>query len=181
MLHFAPERGLARILRERGGGNYRALDIDPSLYPDQDVEPFDMCRDAPSLEPGRYDLIVHNHVLEHIECNYTAVLVHLSRALKATGLMLFSVPILPGPFSETLMEGTAEVKLSRFGPSLHVRCFGADTLQRTLGMVFRLPDSYDLPAAFPEAELAAANIPSHHWRNYTGASVFRLRRSDFLI
>ena len=32
ILHFAPERGLSALLREKGGANYRALDIDPDQF-----------------------------------------------------------------------------------------------------------------------------------------------------
>ncbi len=80
ILHFAPERGLGVLLREIGGPNYRSADIDPSRYPGLDVERFDLCEDVFDLPLGRYDLIVHNHVLEHVECNYSAVLMRLARS-----------------------------------------------------------------------------------------------------
>ncbi len=178
ILHFAPERGFAAMLRELGGANYRAVDVDPSRYPGLDVEPFDLCRDVFGLPLDRYDLIVHNHVLEHIECNYTAVLMRLARSLTETGTMMFSVPILPGEFTDELVEATSDEKRRRFGPMLHMRRFGLDFLQSTLGMIFAVPDSYDLRASFSEDLLTECNIPRHHWTSYTGASVFRLRKAD---
>jgi len=178
ILHIAPERGFAAMLRELGGDNYRAVDIDPSRYPGLDVEPFDLCEDVFDLPLDRYDLIVHNHVLEHIECNYTAVLLRLARSLTDTGTMMFSVPILPGEFSDELIEASWDEKRRRFGPMVHVRRFGLDFLQRTLGMIFTIPDSYDLRAFFHEDLLMECNIPRHHWTNHTGASVFRLRKAD---
>lgn len=181
VLHFAPERGLSRFLRAAAGHGYRALDIDPARYPDLGVEPFDLCQDIFSLEAGSVDLIVHNHVIEHLECNYTVVLARLARALKPDGVMLFSLPILPGGFTDEIFEGSREEKLARFGESLHVRRFGADVLQQTLGMVFRLPANYDLTARFSEAALAEVNIPAHHWRNYTGTSVLRVGRKDLRV
>ena len=181
VLHFAPERGLSALLREAAGENYRALDIDPSRYPDLEATRFDLCSDVFGLAASSADLIVHNHVLEHLECNYTAVLVRLARTLKRSGAMLFSVPILPGGFTDELIDGSLESKLAKFGEALHVRRFGDAVLQQTLGMVFRIPERYDLAERFGEARLAAANIPQHHWRAFTGASVFRVTRDDLRL
>ena len=178
ILHFAPERGLSILLREIGGPNYRAVDIDPPRYPGLGVERFDLGEDVFDLPRDRYDLIVHNHVLEHVEANYSAVLMRLARSLSDTGTMLFSVPILPGDFSDDLLVGSLEEKSRRFGSSLHVRRFSVETLQRTLGMLFPIPDAYDLRHQFDEALLAGCNIPPHHWTNFTGATVFRLRKQD---
>ncbi len=178
ILHFAPERGLAAMLLEIGGKNYRALDVDPTRYPGLDVEAFDLCSDIFDLPEDHYDLIVHNHVLEHVECNYTAVLTRLVRSLNARGTMLFSVPILPGEFTDELIKAPLEDKLTRFGPMLHVRRFGTDFLQQTLGMIFPIPELYDLRASFAEQDLIEANIPRHHWNTYTGATVFRVSGSD---
>ena len=178
ILHFAPERGLAVMLREIGGGNYRALDIDPTRYPGLEVERFDLCGDVFGLPRDSFDLIVHNHVLEHIECNYSVVLVRLARALSDIGTMLFSVPIVPGEFRDELVDAPWEDKQSRFGPMVHVRRFGTDFLQQTLGMIFPVPAHHDLRRSFSEDELAAANIPRHHWTAFTGATVFRVRKGD---
>jgi hypothetical protein len=181
ILHFAPERGLSQMLRAAGGAGYRAVDIDPARYPGLGVEAFDLCRDVFDLPRDHYDLIVHNHVLEHIECNYTVVLVRLAQALTATGTMLFSVPLLPGLFTDELIDLPLDAKRARFGDMLHVRRFGTDFLQQTLGMIFPIPDRYDLLASFSAAELQEANIPRHHWTQFTGASIFRVRRGDLKV
>ena len=178
ILHCAPERGLSQMLKEIGGENYRAIDINPDLYPGLMVDRVDLCSDVFDLPEREYDLIVHNHVLEHLECNYTVVLLRLAKSLNDDGIMLFTTPILPGHFSDELIKLPREQKLDRFGPAVHVRRFGRDFLQETLGMIFRLPRTYDLLASFTEQELVEANIPSHHWRKFTGASVFQVRRSD---
>lgn len=181
VLHFAPERGLSRVLRDAAGDGYRALDIDPPRYPDLDVERFDLCRDVFALEEGSADLIIHNHVIEHLECNYTVVLARLARTLKPSGVMLFSLPILPGGFTDELIDAPLEEKQRHFGDALHVRRFGTDVLQQTLGMIFHLPARYDLTARFAEDTLREANIPAHHWRDYTGTSILRVGRADLRI
>ncbi len=178
ILHFAPERGLSALLREIGGPNYRAVDIDPARYPGLGVERFDLCQDVFDLPRDRYDLIVHNHVLEHVEANYSAVLLRLAGSLSDTGTMLFSVPILPGDFTDELLIASPEEKLLRFGSSLHVRRFSVETLQKTLGMLFPIPQLYDLRERFDETKLVDCNIPSHHWTNFSGATVFSLRKQD---
>ena len=181
VLHFAPERGLSQLLRTAAVGGYRAVDLDPARYPDLGVDRFDLCRDVFSLTEESLDLIVHNHVVEHIECNYSVVLARLAKALTPTGVMLFSVPILPGDFTDEIMNAPLEEKLKRFGESLHVRRFGVNVLQQTLGMIFRIPAAYDLTGRFDEAALVEANIPPHHWRSYTGTSIFRVTRDDLRI
>ncbi len=181
ILHFAPERGLAALLKQAGGANYRALDIAPERYPGFDVQAFDLCRDVFGLPLGGHDLIVHNHVLEHIECNYSAVLLRLTHALANSGTMLFSMPVLSGPFTDELIDGSVDEKIEKFGDMIHVRRFGAGFLQQTIGMIFDIPDRYDLTTRFPEAVLAEANIPPHHWTRYTGASVFRITRADLRV
>lgn len=181
ILHFAPELGLHRLLKAIGGDRYRALDIDPSLYPGRDAEPFDLCRDVFNLPAGEADLIVHNHVLEHLECNWTAVLVRLARALKPAGTMLFSMPVLPGDFTDALTTAPRDEKLARFGPMLHVRRFSPEHLQATLGMVFHIPERHDLTARFPPAVLEEANVPAHHWHGYTGTTVFRVTPAELRL
>ncbi len=181
ILHFAPERGLAAMLQDLGGTHYRALDIDVARYPGLDVERFDLCRDIFALPRNHFDLIVHNHVLEHIECNYSIVLIRLAQCLKDTGTMLFSLPLLAGEFRDELVEASVEEKLRRFGPMLHVRRFGVDSLQQTLGMVFDIPSRYDLRDAFTEHQLVEANIPRHHWTAFTGATMFRVKKGDLRV
>lgn len=178
VLHFAPERGLSALLRAATGPGYRTLDIAPENYPGLGVERFDLCRDIFSLVPNSCDLIIHNHVIEHIECNYTIVLQKLTQALTDTGTMLFTAPILKGEFTDDLVIASHEDKLARFGPMLHVRRFGRDFVGQTLGMIFNLPERYDLCATFTPDELRAANVPERHWDKYTGAAVFRVGRGD---
>jgi len=185
ILHFAPELGLSQKLRALDGVNYRAVDLNPERFKafglDIDIERFDLAVDIFDLPENTYDLIVHNHVLEHPECNYTVILLKLAKALTENGVMLFTVPVLPGHFSDELIKLSHQEKVARFGPMIHVRRFGADFLQETLGMIFRLPERYDLTRSFKESILLEANIPEHHWRAYTGASVFEVRRRDIRV
>ena len=182
VLHFAPERGLQAMLKDIvGEGAYRAVDIAPENYPGLGAEPFDLCRDSFGLPKEHFDLIVLNHVLEHIECNYSAVLLNLAKALTARGALLFSVPIGGDDFWDHIVVGTDDEKAERFGPFRHYRHFGRAFIGETLGMLFDMPSTYDATRVFSEAELAEANIRPHHWRKFTGASVFVVRRADIRV
>jgi Methyltransferase domain len=179
ILHCAPERGLAAYFRSIKGVEYYPVDIDPQRYRAvSGVHPFDLCSDIGSLPSRHFDLIIHSHVIEHVPCNYTAVLFHLHRALKRSGLHILSIPILEGAYDETTKPLTAEEATERFGQEDHVRKFGVDDLSRSLGLVFRMPDEYDLAATFSLNELLSANIPSYAWRGYTQHSVFVFGAKD---
>src|SRR5690606_26115511 len=82
VLHIAPERPLAKYLFDKCGDGYEARDVAPQRYSfDFTVcKPFDLCKDAQHLASGQYDLVIHNHVIEHVRCNYTMVLLHLHRS-----------------------------------------------------------------------------------------------------
>lgn len=181
VLHFAPERGLAAFLRELSQGNYRAVDIAPENYPGLGAERFDLCRDVFSLPESTYDIIVMNHVLEHIECNYSAVLLRLARSLTDSGVLMFSVPVEGEEFRDNLALGTPGEKAERFGAFRHYRNFGRGFIGETLGMLFNMPADYDLTRYVSEASLTEAAIRPHHWRKVTGASVFTVRRNDVRV
>lgn len=180
ILHLAPEAGLARYLAKCPG--YEAGDLDPSVYPDfPNMRAFDVVRDAPSLPTAHYDLILHNHVLEHIEGNITAVLYHLHRALKPDGMHMFSIPFQGDFYEESFATLSHAERQARFGQWDHVRNFAARDLPRTLGMIFRLPANVNLEADFSAAELDTAGIPRDSWKLYSGHFVFVLRKDDLLL
>lgn len=181
VLHFAPERGLSQFLRTLSQGNYRAVDIAPENYPGLGAERFDLCRDVFSLPESTYDIIVMNHVLEHIECNYSAVLLRLARALTDDGVLMFSVPVDGEEFRDNIALGTDAEKAARFGAFRHYRNFGRAFIGQTLGMLFDMPSDYDLTRHVTEAQLREAAIRPHHWRKVTGASVFVVRRRDVRV
>lgn len=181
VLHFAPERGLSQFLRELSQGNYRAVDIAPENYPGLGAEQFDLCRDVFALPEAAYDVIVLNHVLEHIECNYSAVLLRLARSLTDDGVMLFSVPVEGDEFRDNIALGTLDEKAKRFGAFRHYRNFGRAFIGETLGMLFDMPADYDLTHYATEDQLRELAIRPHHWRKVTGATVFAVRRRDIRV
>lgn len=182
ILHLAPERCIYDLLKGRvAPGNYIVADIEPRNYnfaPDTvkiDLQQLDY---FPSNE---FDYILHNHVLEHVPCNYTYTLFHLHRMLKPGGLHLFSVPFMRGKFDETYQDIGDEARIKRFGQNDHVRRFGADDVPQHLGKVIRLPEVYDAEGDFNAEILDSANVPRAFWKGYNGSTVLSLSKEDYLL
>jgi SAM-dependent methyltransferase len=176
VLHLAPEKGLAQFFMHRKV-DYDPVDFDPTRYPWAPVRRLDLTTDAKALPSDHYDLVLHSHVMEHIPCNITIVLQHLHRVLRTGGTHLFCIPLLPGNFSEFLGKMSDQEATSRFGQHDHVRRFGADNLQDTLGMIFNLEES-DLEARFGAWRLHSHNIPKTAWRGLGVHTVFALCKND---
>lgn len=50
-----------------------------------------------------------------------------------------------------------------------------------IGMIFALPDNYDLTRIFDEATLIRNNIPRINWRGWSPNSVLLLEKGDLLL
>jgi len=181
VLHLAPERGLSEWLRARARC-YVAADIDPAAYAHiADILRIDLCNPKALEGLGPFDFIIHNHVIEHVPCNWTAVMLRLHRRLKPGGFHVFSLPIYGAAYEEDLSALSGEARAKRFGQFDHCRRFSPVDLQATLGAVFRLPETYDLVRDFGEGALRAANIPEAAWRGYSGHSDFVIARNEALL
>ncbi|HEY0662667.1 MAG TPA: methyltransferase domain-containing protein [Lysobacter sp.] len=180
VLHLAPERGLSVWLRSRFT-DYVAADYDLPRYSHiPGIIKVDLCQRDYGL-PGKFDLILHSHVIEHLPCNYAVVLIRLHRHLTRDGRHLFSVPIYGSSYEESLAPLTPEVATQRFGQFDHVRRFSARDIGNTIGSVFDIPETYQLRDRFSEQQLRAAHIPEDAWSGYSGHSVFCLSPDDLLV
>lgn len=174
IFHLAPERGLFAHLSEIAG-EYVTGDIDLERYSHiPAIHRVDLCEPETFRNLGRFDLIIHSHVIEHVPCNYTAVLINLHRLLKPGGIHMFAMPIYGSAFEEDLREMSEAEKERRFGQYDHCRKFSPVDLDRTLGAIFPIPHEYNLLNHFSESTLDEANIPSIARQGYTGHSVFRI-------
>lgn len=182
-LHIAPERSLAPRLHAIFGDGYEGADIDPDRF---DFAPnmrrLDLLADAAALPSGHYDLILHSHVMEHVRGNVTAVLFHLHRALSPNGRQVCCIPIMRDrAYAEDLGPIAPEEALRRFGQEDHVRIFGARDVQATLGMIFALPERYDLLHRFDEPTLRRHAIAEIAWHDWSTNSVLVLSKGDLLL
>lgn len=126
VLHFAPERRLSGVIAEAGPRSYRKADLFPQAA---DVERMDML--AIPCEAGSFDLVIANHVLEHVGDDERAVR-EIHRVLKPGGYA-----ILQTPFSAKLLHTWSDAgidddaaRLEAYGQEDHVRLFGRDVFGR---------------------------------------------------
>lgn len=178
VLHFAPELGLANYFRKKvGDDNYSRYDKFPDVY-DQSigVKEFDLTTDVVDLPSDHFDLILHVHVLEHLPCWIAPVLWHLQRALKPGGTHLFAMPIDAGSYREDLGRLSDEDRLKRFGQKDHVRVFGQQALDSTLGMVI------DLKKARSRLDIPEDEAERHNFTlNEVKKTFFRVEKGDLLL
>lgn len=173
ILHFAPETGLSRWLEGRVD-SYVKADFDVARYNHlPDVQFVDLTNPASYERFGTFDLILHNHVIEHIPYNYSALLLRLHRMLRPGGVQGFSVPIYGAHYSEHWGPMSEAEATTRFGQFDHIRRFSPVDLARTLGALFDLKEP-DLAATFGAARLREINFPEDAWSGWNGNSILWL-------
>jgi SAM-dependent methyltransferase len=176
VLHFAPELGIAVRLSEVCGSNYLACDLDPKRYSSRHfpVRAFDLCRDTIALPDKAFDLILHNHVLEHLPCNVENVIRELDRILAPDGVHLFSIPIRGNHTLEDISSTVSpEQRRKLFGQEDHLRVFGQLDIQEALKRIW-LQDEilFDFDSIFDEDYMRRAGIPTDVLSRLTSHSIF---------
>lgn len=126
VLHFAPEKRLARRITAIAPSRYVPCDLYPSTPDVQRVDMLEM-----PFEDKTFDLVIANHVLEHVDDDLKA-LAEIHRVLKPGGHA-----ILQTPYSEKLHHtwqdpgiDTDAARLQAYGQADHVRLFGRDIFTR---------------------------------------------------
>ena len=155
--HFAPEKGLSAWFRAKAPARYAAYDFQPGRYRHmRSVEYQNL--EALTLSESSVDLLVCNHVMEHV-FNLEAALAEVSRVLKRDGLALMQVPIALR-LDETRDGGQnmgAIERIDQFGQDDHVRLFSLEGyIAKLEGAGFEISpyNPFDEePVAATEAEL----------------------------
>lgn len=126
VVHFAPERRLSAILGAATGAGYQACD----LYPDRPgVARVDI--EAMPFETGSVDVLLANHVLEHVDDDLRA-LADIARVLAPGGVAILQTPFSPVlhlTWSDPGIVGPL-ARLSAYGQEDHVRLYGRDIFER---------------------------------------------------
>jgi SAM-dependent methyltransferase len=125
VLHFAPERELARRLQAVHGAGYVSGDLDPSLAMQRiDITAIDRPDET-------FDAVLVSHVLEHVPDDLAAMR-EIRRVLKHTGIALLQHPV-DSAFGETYEDATITDPVERlraFRQHDHVRIYGRDFDER---------------------------------------------------
>ena len=121
LLHVAPEENLQRVFRKSPNIDYLSADLDPSkAMIRMDISDID-------CEDNTFDVIVCNHVLEHVPDDKRAM-AEIYRVLKPMGWGILQVPISP-VLKKTIEDPTVVAPADRerlFGQDDHVRLYGRD-------------------------------------------------------
>lgn len=133
VLHFAPEKGLANLLKARVG-SYQSADITPGKA--------DVVRNIEAIEEpeASFDCVVCSHVFEHVDDR--KALKEVYRVLKPGGVALIMLPLIEG-WSKTYETAAAVTPVDRmrhYGQSDHVRYYGADVRDRIRAAGFKLDE-----------------------------------------
>lgn len=131
-VHFAPESGMAKIIR-RYAERYRSADLFNPAALKLNIE-------AIGLPNESVDTFVTSHVLEHVEDR--KALAELYRCLRPGGSAIIMVPLVEG-WPQTHENPAATSPSARdlhFGQSDHVRYYGRDVRDRIREAGFSLAE-----------------------------------------
>ena len=133
LLHVAPEASLRRVLQKQPNLKYTTIDLHA---PGVDAH-MDLLKLA--LRDNSFDVVVCNHVLEHVRDDRQAMR-EIRRVLVPNGMAILQVPFGRG-FSKTAEDPTVtspEERRRLFGQEDHVRLYGPDYVDRLQGEGFRV-------------------------------------------
>jgi Methyltransferase domain len=133
VLHFAPEQAFYKLFRNQTNIDYTTTDLRSPLA---DVKA-DICN-LP-FKDNTYDIILCNHVLEHIPDD-TKAMQELYRILKPGGMAILQIPqdlSRKTTFSDnTIVDQKERAKI--FGQYDHVRIYGLDYFDKLRSIGFRV-------------------------------------------
>ena len=147
VLHFAPEQCFVKRFWELDNLDYTTTDL---LSPIADVKA-DIC-DLP-FEDNSYDIILCNHVLEHIPDD-TKAMKELYRVLKPGGYGIFQIPQdlnLETTFEDDSITDKVE-RAKIFGQYDHVRVYGRDYFNKLRSVGFKVKE-VDYTASLSKNEI----------------------------
>jgi SAM-dependent methyltransferase len=165
VLDVGPWSSIGRAFRPLGSVTYIGLDL---VRLHRHVDVMGDITSAP-LGDGLFDLVLCNHVLEHIEDD-RAAMAELHRVVRPGGLAVVSVPLLDdGPTFEDPSISSPEDRKRYFGERGHVRFYGLDLRDRLEAAGFRVEFR-------PGSAVEAGDVADYGLR--TDESLFLCRRPE---
>jgi len=147
VLHFAPEQAFYKRFKNMKNLDYTTTDLNSPLA---DVKA-DICN-LP-FEDNSFDVILCNHVLEHIP-NDTQAMKELYRVLKVGGMGIFQIPQ-DLSRDKTFEDNSITDKKERakiFGQYDHVRVYGKDYFNKLRSIGFKV-NEVDYTAQLSEEDI----------------------------
>lgn len=130
VLHAAPEKLFYNKFRSLANIDYTSIDLHPEKY-DYGRKTIKMDLTDLKFANDTFDVIICNHVLEHIPNDAKAML-QMYRVLKPGGWAIINVPV--DPEREVTFEDVnindPRKQLELFGQQDHVRVYGKDYVER---------------------------------------------------
>lgn len=155
VLHFAPEQPFYKKFKSIKNWNYITCDLNSPLA---DIKA-DICK-LP-FKNSEFDLIICNHVLEHIDNDFKAM-EEIYRVLKKNGIGILQVPI-DESLSITFEDKTIidpKIKSELFGQYDHVRKYGKDFYDRLKSVGFKVK-KIDVQKNLSEKEIKEYSLPKY--------------------
>ena len=146
VLHIAPEACFIPGFEEMHGDNYITGDLESPLAKVH----FDI-HEIP-FEEGAFDVLMCNHVLEHVEDDIQAM-AEMYRVLKPGGWAITQVPFFPPLPEKTVSDPTVSDPTERerlFGQDDHVRKYGLDFPDRLRSVGFQVSEDDFVNELSPE-------------------------------
>jgi ubiquinone/menaquinone biosynthesis C-methylase UbiE len=177
VLHFSPEFGLAKKFHDLCGDRYYPCDLEPEKYKSRFFQTkfIDLSKRLIQFEDNSFDLIIHNHVLEHVPYEIGLIFEELNRILKPGGMHFFSIPISGEWTRENLSKDISDsYRQKNFGQHDHVRIFGWKSMRDLLRSICENYDGLPLRPIqyFTPEELERARIPRAAWDGVSGHSIY---------
>jgi hypothetical protein len=177
VMHMAPELPFAKRFSELLGDQYYACDVDVARYGSHFtvIRPIDLCTDLVKIPSNSFDLIIHNHVLEHLPCDTEGVLREFERVLAPGGHHFLSVPVSGEETREDLSGDLLPAERTLlFGQADHYRVFGRKSLKALFDAVWGTREQHHIEPAglFTTEELRRAAIPQEAWSGVGSHTIF---------
>ncbi len=153
LLHFAPEQAFYKRFRNLKTINYTTTDLNSPIA---DVKA-DICN-LPFAD-NSFDLIICNHVLEHIPDD-TKAMQELYRVLAPNGTAILQVPYkasLEITFEDDSITDRKE-RARIFGQYDHVRIYGMDYFEKLQNIGFEV-HAFDYTSTLTSAEIERYRLP----------------------
>lgn len=161
LLHFAPERSFYNIFSKTRNIDYFPCDLSPELYPfNGSVKVLKVDITNIPFNDNYFDVIICNHVLEHISDDKKAML-ELYRVMKKNAWGIFQVPIDYGRVLtyENINLSTPAERKKAFGQEDHLRIYGQDYTERLKSVGFKVIED-DYVKRFSKSELSRLGLIS---------------------